>query len=1371
MKDRQPADDYFLLGVQSSRPGLQIYDLWEELQQQATRPRSYLLRLTSRQLTYHLPKADLHEGWLHLWGVINRILKFLVKDYCQERGARFEGHNLLADTVEVPLNPLPEIYRALSHYYPPAPVLKKEARVEQFLAQLSTQELPLVAELFVLALQQLNPALKKVRPLYDDAALQQETGYHALLDQIDQHLYDLPGAPSPERLWQRLKAPLEAAPNSLEGQLHYLRTVYGHRLPQDLLLQVDNAFDLMAEVMATRELGQGVPIGFGYGDSRDPARFTIDAEWMPRTVLLAKSIHVWLDQLSRRYQRSIYRLDQIPDEELDRLQHQGFTALWLIGCWQRSEASRRIKHLCGSPDAHASAYSLASYRVADDLGGDDALHQLEDRCHQRGLRLACDVVPNHTGLDSDWLLNDPDDFIQLDHPPYPGYRFTGQDLSPDPAISLRIEDGYFNRSDAAVVFEHRDHRDGRVRYIYHGNDGTHTPWNDTAQLDYLQTEVREKMIRVILDVARRFSVIRFDAAMTLAKKHFQRLWYPQPGGGAGVPSRADHWRSREDFEAAFPEEFWRQVVDRIQQEVPDTLLIAEAFWLMEGYFVRTLGMHRVYNSAFMNMLKTEDNAKYRQLLKDTLIFNPGILQRFVNFLSNPDEETAIDQFGSDDKYFGAATLLATMPGLPMFAHGQIEGLKEKYGMEFRSAKWDEPEDQGLIERHQHQIFPLLRQRYLFSGADDFQLFDFGTEHGVDENVYAYVNGRGDEAALVVFNNRWGDSSGWLHQSLERIHGDSSDNPPRVRCCLGEALKLANDSRLYRFRDLVKGLEYLRTGEELHQEGFCLELGAFQHHVFWQFRHVQDGDGRWRKLWQRLQGHGCPNLEEALDQEGPKRAPLPVRPRETMEDKRPLKVLFVASEVTPLAKTGGLADVVAALPQSLQAAGNPCRILMPAHPQVREAGLPLEETGEEISLRIDGRIYTARILESRLGEVPVWLLDQPELFDREGLYGTPDGDYEDNPIRFSFFCRAALELCKQRDYTPDVMHVHDWQAGLVPVLLRTDYADDPFFARMATVMTIHNLGYTGAMGMEWLERLNLHPGLANVQGMEFYGSLSPLKGGIGLADRITTVSPTYRKEVCQPEMGQGMDGLLRHCGDRFSGILNGLDIAAWNPATDKALPEPFSITHPENKARCKRTLQEQLGLPVNPDVPLMVMITRLDRQKGIDLVLEAWQELQEKEMQFVVLGTGNRYYMDALEQLKSSAPERISILLRFSEQLSRQLYSGADLFLMPSFYEPCGLSQMIALRYGVVPIVRRTGGLADTVTDIDRYPEEGTGLVFDDYSAPALLKTIDRALELFEDRKTWPQLVERAMAQDFSWDASAEQYLELYRNALASPFTG
>jgi hypothetical protein len=342
----------------------------------------------------------------------------------------------------------------------------------------------------------------------------------------------------------------------------------------------------------------------------------------------------------------------------------------------------------------------------------------------------------------------------------------------------------------------------------------------------------------------------------LAKKHFQRLWFPLPGGGAGVPSRAEHSMSSEDFERLFPLEFWREVVDRVAAEVPDTLLLAEAFWLMESYFVRTLGMHRVYNSAFMHMMKQEDNGKYRQLLKKTLAFNPEILKRFVNFMNNPDEATAVEQFGKGDKYFGVAVLLATLPGLPMFGHGQVEGFREKYGMEFRRAYLQEEVDQGFVDHHERLICPLLHRRALFSGAEHFALYDFMTDGAVNEDVLAYSNRRGDQRALVVYHNRFGQTGGWLRGACPTAAAEHAD--PGT---LAGALALQTGGGVfYRFRDHCSGLHYLRSARELAEQGLFVTLGPYEAHVFLDFVELVDTDGSWRRLWQRLDGRPVADLD-------------------------------------------------------------------------------------------------------------------------------------------------------------------------------------------------------------------------------------------------------------------------------------------------------------------------------------------------------------------------------------------------------------------------------------------------------------------------------------------------------------------------------
>ncbi len=381
--------------------------------------------------------------------------------------------------------------------------------------------------------------------------------------------------------------------------------------------------------------------------------------------------------------------------------------------------------------------------------------------------------------------------------------------------------------------------------------------------DYLNPAVREQVIQTILHVARLFPVIRFDAAMTLAKRHFHRLWFPGPGSSGAIPSRAEYGMSNAEFNAHMPHEFWREVVDRVAVEVPGTLLLAEAFWLMESYFVRTLGMHRVYNSAFMNMMRDEENAKYRMVLKNTLEFDPDIMKRYVNFMSNPDERTTIDQFGDGDKCFGVAAMMATLPGLPMFGHGQIEGFTEKYGMEYRRPRYDETPNHWLVERHEREIAPLLHQRALFAESSNFLLYDFFNDNGtVDENVFAYSNRRGDQRGLVLYNNRYSTAHGTIDWSA--AYADKQSGQLRQQQ-LKDGLELSGDPAIIlAYRDSLTGLEYLRRATTIAEQGLRIELQAYQCHIFLDWREMRATANKpWDRLCNQLNGRGVPNLEDAL----------------------------------------------------------------------------------------------------------------------------------------------------------------------------------------------------------------------------------------------------------------------------------------------------------------------------------------------------------------------------------------------------------------------------------------------------------------------------------------------------------------------------
>ena len=856
------------------------------------------------------PSEAVPAGRLNALGLIDELQHFVLRSYREQKNPDVMSQALVFLKGRHGDAWVEQTLRSFLDEFPPVSVYKNLITAEEFLeaaispesADLSRRPM-ILEEMLMLKLANLNPACGPLRELFDDEPLA-PTGVYDRLTADLQDFFETqpPFGPDNENLIDFLRAPALAAPQSLAAQLAYMRGRWGIVLGERVS-RLWRGLDFIKEEEQASFSGPGpslIPV-FGFdsqaasqaifghpafspfdptgsfrisgsaGPSMRPLepeteRFSADLDWMPNLVLIAKNTFVWLDQLSKKYGRSVVRLDQIPDAELDLLRSAGVTCLWLIGLWERSGASRRIKQIMGNPEAVASAYSLYDYAIAADLGGEAALLELKARALKYRIRLASDMVPNHMGLDSRWVVEHPDWFIGLDQSAYPAYTFNGPDLSGDERVRLQIEDHYFNRTDAAVVFKRTDLRTGGVRYLYHGNDGTSFPWNDTAQLDFLKAEVREAVTQTILHVARLFPVIRFDAAMTLAKRHFQRLWYPEPGTGGAIPSRAEHGLTKEEFDARIPEEFWRTVVDRVAAEAPETLLLAEAFWLMEGYFVRTLGMHRVYNSAFMNMLRDEENAKYRRVMKNTLAFDPEVLKRYVNFMNNPDERTATEQFGDGDKYFGVCTMLATLPGLPMVGHGQFEGLTEKYGMEYRRAYFDETPKPWFADRHAREIFPLFHKRYLFAGAAEFLLYDFITPEGsVDENVFAYSNGAGGERVLVVYHNKYAETRGWIFSAAPySVHGGEDENKTRVEKKLGDGLRLRGGaSDWVIFKDQVSGLEYLRNSGELRGQGLFLELSAYRCGVFTDFREVRNADPRlYPRLAEQLRGRGVPDIEKA-----------------------------------------------------------------------------------------------------------------------------------------------------------------------------------------------------------------------------------------------------------------------------------------------------------------------------------------------------------------------------------------------------------------------------------------------------------------------------------------------------------------------------
>ena len=482
----------------------------------------------------------------------------------------------------------------------------------------------------------------------------------------------------------------------------------------------------------------------------------------------------------------------------------------------------------------------------------------------------------------------------------------------------------------------------------------------------------------------------------------------------------------------------------------------------------------------------------------------------------------------------------------------------------------------------------------------------------------------------------------------------------------------------------------------------------------------------------------------------------------------MKIAMIASEAAPFAKTGGLADVAGALPIALERLGHEVRLILPKY-----------------------RGITTH--QATLGRgIRVTFIEHDGYFGREHLYGGKDGDYQDNLERFSFFGWRALEQLKESGFRPDVIHVHDWQAALVPVYLATTSRQDPFFQQTTTVLTIHNLAYQGVFPKSEFPKLGVPWDLFHMEGLEYYDQGNLLKGGLVFAARLNTVSPTYAREIQTPEYGCGLDGVLRKRSHDLTGILNGIDTTAWDPATDKALAARFTAQTLEKKALCKRALQTQLGLPVEAAVPVIGLVTRLAAQKGLDLVAAVTEDLVKLGAQIVLLGTGDRPLHEQFEALARRYPQALGIRLAFDDALARQIYAGSDLFLMPSRFEPCGLGQMIAMRYGTIPIVRKTGGLADTVLDLEtagagrpgtpllggvggQVPggrqaggggagSRGNGFVFETADSAELLAAVHRAVAQFRQRPAWTALVKRAMALDWSWDRAARDYVELYTRA-------
>lgn len=479
----------------------------------------------------------------------------------------------------------------------------------------------------------------------------------------------------------------------------------------------------------------------------------------------------------------------------------------------------------------------------------------------------------------------------------------------------------------------------------------------------------------------------------------------------------------------------------------------------------------------------------------------------------------------------------------------------------------------------------------------------------------------------------------------------------------------------------------------------------------------------------------------------------------------LNVVIAAPEAVPFAKTGGLADVAGSLPAALSRLGLRVVLFMPFYRQVADKGFGLEPTGIEVAVPMGRRVVRAEALLGHHQGVPVYFIKRDEFFDRTYLYGTPEGDYFDNLERYAFFSRAILEVLKARNLSPDIIHCNDWQTGLIPAYLRDMYRGEPIFRKTATVFTVHNIAYQGQFPANLYDATGLSFQLFNPEGLEFWGSINLLKAGLVFSEVITTVSKAYSREIQRPEYGYGLDGVLRKRKDSVFGILNGVDYSEWDPESDPVIPQNYSPSDLKGKSACRKKLLKAFGLKgIKAKTLLIGMITRLADQKGLDILSEALPELMKMDIALVILGSGDRSHQEGLKELSARYPERLSVRIAFDSELSHLVEAGADAFLMPSRYEPCGLNQIYSLKYGTVPIVRATGGLDDTVRG---YPDEdGNGFKFKEYSASALIEKVAEAVDVYSRKKEWTTLQRRGMADNFSWDDAAAKYLEAYNTAKA-----
>ena len=802
-------------------------------------------------------------GEINAIGLIDELWHYIVALYARKE------HRLWSRALDyVQKKVLPDDLKKLLidfvEDFPPSSLLSGKKTSQEYLESRDNNESIMeieTEELLLVYLANNNPAFKPYLHLFEDVVLMKNPVYEELISLLKEFFSQLsPVDQSGETLYEALYSPIAHFPNDLSKQVAYIVDRFGLILTPLMNQRMIAALDLLREKHNAEENDQNET-----ETAEQIEKNSLENQHsMTDAVMVWKNVFIWLYQLGKEYGMNIRTFAEIPDQEIARLAETGINTLWLTGIWERSYASQKIRKAMGLDDHYGSVNSLYDYQIARQLGGWAGLQNLKDRLHMRNIRLATSMIPSQVGIDSKMVIERPDLFLQRRLAPLATYTYKSDNLSTNTAVEIYLEDHHYKGDNEAVVFKRVQAVSGHTTYIYHGNDGS-GPQPDTAQWDFCSSEAREMIINQIIETAKVFNILHMDDAHLLVKRHIQRLWFPLTEH-KGIPSRNDYSISVKEFDALIPNEFWRDVSDRLAKEVPQAILLAQAPDMMEHIFVRSLGLHRVYNTAFMNMLRDEKNAQYRENMKKILASDPEFLSRLINFMSDADYDSVFTQFGKGDKYFGICVLMCTLPGLPIFAHGQIRGFSEKYDTQMTRPVQIESDDEEVMSRHRQEIFPLLHKRYRFAGINQWRLYDAHDKEGKPlENIFAYSNAIGLERSLVLFNNSGENASGYIRQSAP-FQVTYSGQKETITQHLGEAISLHNEKRYFLLaREHHNGLWYLRECETLFKEGFHFDLKPYQYQVFWEIREIFDHDGLVQTLYEETESQGIEDFELALQE--------------------------------------------------------------------------------------------------------------------------------------------------------------------------------------------------------------------------------------------------------------------------------------------------------------------------------------------------------------------------------------------------------------------------------------------------------------------------------------------------------------------------